>query len=74
MCVHGSDSSFSNPWSPKITKIPIKENYLMSGKLEETNEAYAIAKIAVNFIIRLAVTKSFGAVVRVLTVHDVRSA
>jgi len=31
---------------PKISKIPIKESYLMSGKLEETNEAYAIAKIA----------------------------
>lgn len=31
---------------PKISKIPIKENYLMSGKLEETNESYAIAKIA----------------------------
>ena len=31
---------------PKNCKIPIKENYLLSGKLEETNEPYAIAKIA----------------------------
>ena len=31
---------------PKNCKTPIKENYLLSGKLEETNEPYAIAKIA----------------------------
>ena len=31
---------------PKETRIPIKENYLMTGKLEKTNEAYAIAKIS----------------------------
>ncbi len=31
---------------PKHSKQPIKENYLMTGKLEETNDAYAIAKIA----------------------------
>ena len=31
---------------PKKSKIPIKESYLLSGKLEETNQAYAIAKIA----------------------------
>ena len=31
---------------PKFCKQPIKEDYLLSGKLEETNEAYAIAKIA----------------------------
>ena len=31
---------------PKKSKIPIKESYLLSGKLEETNDAYAIAKIA----------------------------
>ena len=30
----------------KNCKTPIKENYLLSGKLEETNEPYAIAKIA----------------------------
>ena len=31
---------------PKNCKQPIKENYLLSGELEETNDAYAIAKIA----------------------------
>ena len=31
---------------PKNCKLPIKEEYLLSGKLEETNEPYAIAKIA----------------------------
>jgi len=31
---------------PKLCKQPIKENYLLNGKLEKTNEAYAIAKIA----------------------------
>jgi GDP-L-fucose synthase len=31
---------------PKKCKQPIKENYLLTGKLEETNDAYAIAKIA----------------------------
>ena len=31
---------------PKNCKQPIKESYLLSGKLEETNDAYAIAKIA----------------------------
>ena len=31
---------------PRLSKQPIKEDYLLSGKLEETNEAYAIAKIA----------------------------
>ena len=31
---------------PKYAKQPIKEDYLLSGKLEETNDAYAIAKIA----------------------------
>lgn len=31
---------------PKHTKQPIKEEYLLSGPLEPTNEAYAIAKIA----------------------------
>jgi len=30
---------------PKYSKQPIKENYLLSGSLEKTNEAYAIAKI-----------------------------
>ena len=31
---------------PRNSKQPMKEKYIMSGKLEETNDAYAIAKIA----------------------------
>jgi GDP-L-fucose synthase len=31
---------------PKFAEQPIKEDYLLDGKLEPTNEAYAIAKIA----------------------------
>jgi len=31
---------------PKLCKQPIKEDYLLNGKLERTNEPYAIAKIA----------------------------
>jgi len=31
---------------PKMCEQPIKEEYLMTGKLEPTNDAYAIAKIA----------------------------
>ena len=31
---------------PKKCKLPIKEEYLLTGKLETTNEPYAIAKIA----------------------------
>jgi len=31
---------------PKMAEQPIKEEYLMTGKLEHTNEPYAIAKIA----------------------------
>ncbi len=31
---------------PKFSKTPIKEEYLLSGNLEKTNEAYAIAKIS----------------------------
>ena len=31
---------------PKFSKQPIKEKYLLSGYLDKTNEAYAIAKIA----------------------------
>jgi GDP-L-fucose synthase len=31
---------------PKITEQPIKEEYLLEGKLEPTNEGYALAKIA----------------------------
>ena len=40
---------------PKFAEQPIKEEYLLTGELEPTNEAYAIAKITgiefyVNFI------------------------
>jgi len=31
---------------PKLAPQPLKEEYLLTGKLEETNDAYAIAKIA----------------------------
>lgn len=31
---------------PRLAEQPIKEEYLLSGKLEPTNEAYAISKIA----------------------------
>ena len=31
---------------PKLCKQPIKEEYLLTGELEKTNEAYAVAKIA----------------------------
>ena len=31
---------------PKFSKQPIREDYVLSGKLEPTNDAYAIAKIA----------------------------
>jgi GDP-L-fucose synthase len=31
---------------PKLAKQPIKEEYLLTGELEKTNEAYALAKIA----------------------------
>ena len=31
---------------PKYSKQPIKEDYLLTGKLEETNEPYAVAKIS----------------------------
>jgi len=31
---------------PRNCKQPIKESYLLDGKLEETNDAYAVAKIA----------------------------
>lgn len=35
---------------PKITPQPIKEEYLLTAPLEETNDAYAIAKIAGAFM------------------------
>ena len=31
---------------PRLSKQPIKEDYLLEGKLEKTNDAYAVAKIA----------------------------
>lgn len=31
---------------PKLSEQPIKEEYLLTGKLEETNQPYAVAKIA----------------------------
>ena len=31
---------------PKFSKQPIEEEELMGGKLEETNESYALAKIS----------------------------
>jgi GDP-L-fucose synthase len=31
---------------PKLAQQPIKEEYLMTGELEKTNEAYALAKIS----------------------------
>lgn len=31
---------------PKLAPQPLKEDYLLSGSLEDTNEAYAVAKIA----------------------------
>ena len=31
---------------PKDARIPIKEKYLLTGKLEKTNDAYAVAKIS----------------------------
>lgn len=31
---------------PRLSKQPIKESYLLDGKLEKTNDAYAIAKIS----------------------------
>ena len=36
----------SNCIYPKICEMPIKEEYLLTGKLEPTNSSYAIAKIA----------------------------
>lgn len=31
---------------PKLAKQPLKEKYILTGKLESTNDAYAVAKIA----------------------------
>lgn len=44
---------------PKLAPQPIKEEYLLTGVLEETNEAYAIAKIA-GIIMCQSYTKQYG--------------
>ena len=44
---------------PKFSKTPIKESYLLSGNLEKTNEAYAIAKIS-GIKLAEAMHKQFG--------------
>ena len=41
LCFLGSSCIY-----PKLSDQPMKEEYLLSGKLEETNEPYAISKIA----------------------------
>lgn len=44
---------------PKLAPVPIKEEYLMTGMLEETNQAYAIAKIA-GYTMCKAYTEQYG--------------
>ena len=44
---------------PKLTPQPMKEEYLLSGKLEETNKPYAVAKIA-GIIMCQAFNKQYG--------------
>jgi GDP-L-fucose synthase len=44
---------------PKLAPVPIKEEYLMTGLLEETNQAYAIAKIA-GYTMCKAYTEQYG--------------
>ena len=36
----------SNCIYPKVSQLPVKEEYLLTGPLEPTNDAYAVAKIA----------------------------
>ncbi len=49
-CYEGGVNNFiffgSSCIYPKFSKQPIKENEILNGKLESTNEAYAIAKIS----------------------------
>ena len=45
---------------PKLAPQPIKEEYLLSGPLEPTNQAYAVAKIA-GITMCQAYTRQFGA-------------
>lgn len=49
----------SNCIYPRITPQPVKEEYLLTGALEETNQAYAIAKIAGIMLCR-AYNKEYG--------------
>ena len=49
----------SNCIYPKITSQPIKEEYLLTGSLEPTNEPYAIAKISGIMLCR-AYNKEYG--------------
>jgi len=44
---------------PKFSKQPIKEEYLLTGELEKTNEAYALAKISGLKLVQ-AYRKQFG--------------
>jgi GDP-L-fucose synthase len=44
---------------PKYAEVPIKEESLMTGELEPTNEAYAVAKIA-GYTMAKAYTKQHG--------------
>ena len=44
---------------PKFSKQPIKEKYILTGSLEQTNDAYAIAKIA-GIIMCKNYTKTYG--------------
>ncbi len=44
---------------PKLAKQPIQEDYLLDGKLEPTNKAYAVAKIA-GIIMCQAYNKQYG--------------
>lgn len=44
---------------PKLCDQPIREQYLLTGKVEETNEAYALAKLAGLAYVR-AVRRQFG--------------
>lgn len=44
---------------PRLSQQPIKEEYLLTGKLEPTNEAYAVAKIA-GIIMCQSYNKQYG--------------
>ena len=48
---------------PKLASQPIKEEYLLSGELEKTNECYAIAKIAgIKLCQALRIQKGFDSI------------